>query len=193
MLWTICILYFVCVYIVILILLVLLVRLTEWRHNDFLCIRVSRSFIHHVKEHTHNFFCHERNRPWKNIHLIWKYKRMLCTAILFDVKTIVNKLNNSPFISIDIAIVRCRKNCDNSGEILDTIPVMHFIALKFSLMCSYHREKRIFREEVVCGIFSKKVRASSDRVRRKRTLRSCASLLMCWVSPYYIAIYSISR
>lgn len=174
--------------------LILLGSLIEWwRNYEFLGVWVSRSFIHHVKEYTHNLFCNERKRPWKNIHLIWKDKRMLCTAILFNIKAVINKLNYSPFVSIDVAIVRSRKNCNDSGKILDTIPVMHFIAFKFCLVCSDHRKKRIVCQEVVCGIFSKKVGASSDRVWRKWTLQPCATLLMSGVCPHNIAIDSISR
>ncbi len=60
-----------------------LVILRERCNYEFFCVWVSWSFIHHVKEHTHNFFSYKRNWPWKHIHLIWKNKGMLCTAVLF--------------------------------------------------------------------------------------------------------------
>ncbi len=72
-----------------------------------LCVRVLRSFIYHVKENTDNFFSNERNRPLKHIHVIRQDHRMLCTAVLFYIKTVVHKLNYGSFISINVTIVRC--------------------------------------------------------------------------------------
>jgi hypothetical protein len=67
----------------ILILQFLFDSLSDWCNYEFLCVWVSGSFIYHVKEHTHYFFCNERNRPRKYIHLIWKNKWMFCAAVLF--------------------------------------------------------------------------------------------------------------
>jgi hypothetical protein len=66
--------------------------------------------------------------------MVWQNERVLRTAVLFNIQAVINKLYNSAFVTVYIAIIRGRKYSDHSWKILRTIPVMHFEALKLGFM-----------------------------------------------------------
>lgn len=89
---------------------------------------------------------------------------MLSIVVLLNLDLIVFKSENSCFVVIDIAIVRCRENCDHRGELGWTVPLMQFVPVHLNLMSTYNTEEVVKFKEVVSCLIAEKEGTTTFRV-----------------------------
>lgn len=111
---------------------------------------------------------------------------MICVVVLLYLDLVIFEPQHSSFVIINVTIVWCTEDCDNSWELSWTIPLMQFIAIHLHLMRSYYTQEIIGLKEVVGSCVSKEVRAVSLVVLFEFSILE-TSLVLNWIAPHEIS------
>ena len=97
---------------------------------------------------------------------------MCCVVELLYVQCIVFELNYRSFVVINIAVVRCWKNCNHHWEFWRTIPFVHLVTIELCLVSSQNWQQLVLVQELVSRLLAKEIGTSSHIVLQKllRTL-----------------------
>ena len=87
---------------------------------------------------------------------------MLCVVELLDIQGVRFKLDDCSFVIVDITVIRCRENSYDNREFLSTIPLVHLVAIKLSLVRPQNREQFVLGKELICSTLTEEVGTTSD-------------------------------
>ena len=127
--------------------LFLVFKLLSFIGEDFLslfglrsgCGAIFSTLLEDIIEHLDNLLGHERHRPREDVHEVRQNVRMGCVVELLYVEGVVLEFDDCSLVVVDVAIVGRREDCDDNGELLGAVPLVHFVAVKLRLVSSKHR------------------------------------------------------